>query len=82
MIGRGALGQPYLFTQIARYLTDGVLLPDPPLSQRLGYLLEQTRLAVGYKGEYVALKRSAPSMPPGISRGSTAPPGCADGPAR
>ena len=58
MIGRGALGNPYLFTQIARYLTDGVLLPDPPLSQRLGYLLEQTRLAVGYKGEYVALKEA------------------------
>lgn len=58
MIGRGALGNPYLFTQIARYLTDGVLLPDPPLSQRLGYLLEQTRLAVDYKGEYVALKEA------------------------
>ena len=58
MIGRGALGNQYLFTQIARYLTDGVLLPDPPLSQRLGYLLEQTRLAVGYKGEYVALKEA------------------------
>lgn len=81
MIGRGVLGNPYLFTQIARYLTDGVLLPDPPLSQRLGYLLEQTRLAVGYKGEYVALKE-ARQAPPGISRGSTAPPGCADGPAR
>ena len=58
MIGRGALGNPYLFTQIARYLTDGVLLPDPPLSQRLGYLLEQTRLTVDYKGEYVALKEA------------------------
>ena len=58
MIGRGALGNPYLFTQIARYLADGTLLPDPPLSQRLGYLLEQTRLAAGYKGEQVALKEA------------------------
>ncbi len=58
MIGRGALGNPYLFTQIHRYFADGVLLPDPPLSQRLGYLLEQTRLAAGYKGEYVALKEA------------------------
>ncbi len=58
MIGRGALGNPYLFTQIHRYFADGVLLPDPPLSQRLGYLLEQTRLAAGYKGECVALKEA------------------------
>lgn len=58
MIGRGALGNPYLFTQIQRYFADGVLLPDPPLSQRLDYLLEQTRRAVLYKGEPVALKEA------------------------
>lgn len=58
MIGRGALGNPYLFTQISRYLLDGTLLPDPSLAQRMGYLLEQTRLAVKYKGEYVALKEA------------------------
>ena len=57
-IGRGALGNPYLFTQISRYLLDGTLLPDPSLAQRMGYLLEQTRLAVEYKGEYVALKEA------------------------
>ena len=58
MIGRGALGNPYLFTQISRYLLDGTLLPDPSLAQRMGYLREQTRLAVEYKGEYVALKEA------------------------
>ena len=58
MIGRGALGNPFLFSQIDRYFTDGTLLPDPPLEQRLGYLLEQTRLAVEYKGESVALKEA------------------------
>ena len=58
MIGRGALGRPWLFTQIDRYFTDGTLLPDPSLSERLSCLLEQTRLAVEYKSEYVAMKEA------------------------
>ena len=29
MIGRGAQGRPWIFGQIARYLADGVLLPEP-----------------------------------------------------
>ena len=56
MIGRGALGNPYLFTQIARYLADGTLLPDPPLSQRLGFCWSRPGWPAGYKGEQVALK--------------------------
>ncbi len=56
MVGRGALGNPYIFTQIRRYLEDGVLLPDPPLSVRLNFLKEQTRLAAMYKGEQTAVR--------------------------
>lgn len=58
MIGRGALGNPYLFTQIDRYFSDGTRLPPQPLEERLGCLLEQTRLASLYKGETVALKEA------------------------
>lgn len=58
MIGRGALGRPWLFTQIDRYFEDGTILPDPSLAERLSYLLEQTRLAAEYKSEYVALKEA------------------------
>ncbi len=33
MIGRAALGRPWLFGQVARFLADGTLLPDPPPEQ-------------------------------------------------
>jgi tRNA-dihydrouridine synthase B len=33
MIGRAALGRPWLFGQVARFLADGTLLPDPPPAQ-------------------------------------------------
>lgn len=55
MVGRGALGSPWIFSQISAYLENGTLLPDPPLARRMGILLEQTRLAVGFKGERAAL---------------------------
>ena len=40
------------------YLSNCIRVSSATLSQRLGYLLEQTRLAVDYKGEYVALKEA------------------------
>ena len=31
MIGRGALGKPWIFKQIIHYLKTGMLLPEPSL---------------------------------------------------
>jgi len=39
MIGRAALGRPWLFGQVARFLADGTLLPDPPPAQWRDWLL-------------------------------------------
>ena len=55
MVGRAALGAPWIFSQINAYLEHGVLLPDPPVSARMTALLRQTGQAVHYKGERVAL---------------------------
>ncbi len=55
MVGRGALGAPWVFTQIEAYLTHGRLLPTPPMSKRMATLLRQITLAAEYKGERVAL---------------------------
>ncbi len=55
MVGRGALGAPWVFAQIEAYLTHGALLPAPGVAQRMCVLMEQVRLAVKYKGERVAL---------------------------
>lgn len=55
MVGRGALGAPWIFTQINAYLDHEVLLPTPPMAQRMATLMRQVELTVQYKGERVAL---------------------------
>ncbi len=55
MVGRGALGAPWVFSQIEAYLQHDTILPAPPLSQRLTVLMRQVELTAEYKGEHVAL---------------------------
>lgn len=56
MVGRGALGAPWLFAQIEAYLAHGVRLPEPPLSRRMSLLLRQAEYAVQFKGESSAMR--------------------------
>lgn len=58
MVGRGALGAPWLFAQINAYLQEGRVLPDPPVAKRMAVLLRQISLAVAYKGERVAMREA------------------------
>ena len=55
MVGRGALGKPWIFQQIEAYLKHEVILPDPPMAQRMATLMRQVQLTTEYKGERVAL---------------------------
>lgn len=54
-VGRGALGAPWIFTQIEAYLTHETVLPDPPVSRRMELLFRQIRMAVEHKGEKIAM---------------------------
>ena len=58
MIGRGALGAPWVFAAVEAYLSHGTLLPEPPVARRMGVLYRQIALAVEYKGEYAALREA------------------------
>ena len=58
LVGRGAMGAPWLFSQISAYLSDGTVLPDPPVSERMAVLLRQVRAMVAYKGERIALNEA------------------------
>lgn len=58
MVGRGALGVPWLFAQIEAYLTHEQLLPDPPVAKRMQVLCRQVERAVALKGERVALREA------------------------
>ncbi len=55
MVGRGAMGAPWIFKQINTYLSQGVFLPDPPLSMKLLTLLRQCEAMCEYKDPYVAM---------------------------
>lgn len=55
MVGRGALGKPWIFQQIEAYLNHEAILPDPGIAQRMAILMKQVQQTVEYKGERVAL---------------------------
>lgn len=51
MIGRGAIGNPWIFEQTRHYLQTGELLPEPTVKQRVELCTEQLRLSVQQHGE-------------------------------
>ena len=55
MIGRGALGDPWIFERANALLQTGVCPPLPPFAARIDTAVRQIELATGYKGERVAL---------------------------
>ena len=55
MVGRGALGRPWIFQQIEAYLNHEVCLPDPGMALRMATLMRQVELTTRCKGERVAL---------------------------
>ncbi len=55
MVGRGALGAPWLFAEINALLGEERTLPPPPLSRRMALLFRQVSQAAELKGEKVAL---------------------------
>lgn len=55
MVGRGAMGTPWVFDKINAYMEKGEILPDPPLEKRLEIMMEQLNLMKKYKSERTVL---------------------------
>jgi tRNA-dihydrouridine synthase B len=51
MIGRGALGNPWLFQRTLHYLTTGELLPEPSGAEKIALALRHLMMLTEYKGE-------------------------------
>lgn len=51
MIGRGAIHNPWVFTQIKHYLQTGELLPEPGLDERVAMCLRHLTEQAAYRGE-------------------------------
>jgi len=58
MVGRGAMGSPWIFSQINAYLGNETVMPEPPLSYRLATMMRQVNLMMEYKDPRNAILES------------------------
>lgn len=58
MIGRGALGNPWVFSRINAYLEECRVLPEPTVTQRMYTMLCHIEKTIEYKGEYTAMREA------------------------
>ncbi len=58
MVGRGALGRPWVFSQINEYLKNGVILPEPPLDERMAVMMRHIERLCDYKGTYIGMREA------------------------
>ena len=74
MIGRGALGNPWIFRRTAHFLETGNLLPEPTYAERIEIAREHLRLMVELYGEDRAVREMRGQIAwyikgmPGVSR--------------
>lgn len=54
MVGRGAMGHPWIFQQLNAYLDEGRIIPEPPLSQKMLVLSRQAELMQKYRDPHIA----------------------------
>jgi len=52
MIGRGAIGSPWIFEHTRHYLETGELLPEPDIDERIELCAEHLRRSVEHHGEH------------------------------
>ena len=58
MIGRGALGNPWLFSRINAYFDECRVLPPPTLTQKMVTMHGHVQKIIEYKGEYIGMREA------------------------
>lgn len=58
MVGRGAMGNPWIFSEINAYLSEGVVLASPTLSERMNIMRRHIEKLCEYKGEDVGMREA------------------------
>ncbi len=58
MVGRAAMGNPFVFEQINAYMEKGIILPEPTIEERLSVMKKHIDLMMRYKSERTALMES------------------------
>lgn len=57
MIGRGAQGNPWLFSRTVHYLETGILLPEPTVEERIGTAIRHAKMILEHKGDYIGIRQ-------------------------
>tara|TARA_B100000902_G_scaffold365824_1_gene387081 strand:+ start:825 stop:1805 length:981 start_codon:yes stop_codon:yes gene_type:complete len=55
MIGRGSIGNPWIFNQIKHFLESGRKIQDPSILEKANMALEHLKLSVQWKGEKLGI---------------------------
>lgn len=58
MVGRGALGRPWIFREINEYLRTGSLPTPPSTEEKLNIMLSQIERMCELKGDYLGIRQS------------------------
>lgn len=58
MVGRGALGNPWVFREINEYFDKGIIIDLPTLDEKCDILLRHIKAVVKYKGENVGMREA------------------------
>jgi nifR3 family TIM-barrel protein len=56
MIGRGARGNPWIFSQIKEYMKEGVKPEKPTAKEAVLMMLRHAKMLIEYKGEYTGIR--------------------------
>ena len=57
MVGRAALGNPWVIKQMVAYVEEGILLPDPTPEMRINQCLDHARRLMTMMPEHVAMSQ-------------------------
>lgn len=58
MIGRGALGNPWIFQRLNAYFSECRVLPEVSVSEKMVVMLRHIEKIIEYKGEYTAMREA------------------------
>ena len=57
MIGRGAQGNPWIFSRTVHYLETGILLPGPTIEELISTALYHAKMILAHKGDYIGIRQ-------------------------
>lgn len=56
MIGRSAMGNPFIFREVNAYINDGIILDKPTDEEKIKMALYHTKKLIEFKGEFTAIR--------------------------